>query len=253
MRSNKVALSEFNPSRRIKIFVYCEMETPLLYADSLCTQELINVENAVPGIYCNCTCPKCHKTLIAKNQGPIRLHHFAHLGPPCENAGETAFHKFCKQIIFKSRWVRLASGELFTYTRAVIEESVGERDIDVMICNDQTGRKLAVEIKYTNALKEDKIQFLKQEGYAILEIDVSDYDRAMDPLELTDLVLDESINKEDFPLIPALLPSSTITSNITGIDWGSIFLFAAFIAFIFICLQKLLSPKKSYKHKPALW
>jgi hypothetical protein len=224
------------------------METPLRFAFTKGTEKWIFIEDTANGIDCNCECPNCHRALIAKNGGSERVHHFAHEGPPCENAGETAFHKFCKHIISQSKCICQASGEIFTYTRGEIEGSVGPRYIDVIAYNDKTGHKLAVEIKCTHAIENDKINFLLQEGYPILEIDVSDYDREMAPQMLTDLLLNKTTNKEDFPLLSVQSTSQTACSSNTKIDWEWVLLVLAFIGLVFAVI-KFLSSKNTSKHK----
>lgn len=75
--------------------------------------ELVHVDDVPTGLDCECFCPACKEPLIAKNQGEIRLHHFAHKsGTECKYAQETMLHLLAKEKIqeaFLSKpnfWIR---------------------------------------------------------------------------------------------------------------------------------------------------
>ena len=40
--------------------------------------KIVTIEEVRNGKNCKCFCPKCKEELIAKNQGKIKAHHFAH-------------------------------------------------------------------------------------------------------------------------------------------------------------------------------
>lgn len=57
--------------------------------------------NDVPnGLECNCICPGCKEKLIAKNDGKVREHHFAHASnKECITGYQTMIHLLAKDII----------------------------------------------------------------------------------------------------------------------------------------------------------
>lgn len=58
--------------------------------------KLVNIEQVESGIKCNCICPACEESLVAK-KGKKREHHFAHSsGKNCEDAYETMLHQLAK-------------------------------------------------------------------------------------------------------------------------------------------------------------
>ncbi len=61
---------------------------------------LWNVEDVPNGNACECICPACGEPLMAKNQGTIRKHHFAHQsGAECEYAYESMLHLLAKEKV----------------------------------------------------------------------------------------------------------------------------------------------------------
>ncbi len=64
---------------------------------------LVNVDSVKTGKECGCTCPCCNESLIAKNNGSLRKHHFAHQsGTDCEGAYETMLHLLAKERVQKA-------------------------------------------------------------------------------------------------------------------------------------------------------
>lgn len=62
--------------------------------------KLVNIDEVENGSACQCFCPACHEPLIAKNNGEIREHHFAHKsGTECEHAYESMLHLYAKEAI----------------------------------------------------------------------------------------------------------------------------------------------------------
>lgn len=55
---------------------------PILYGRSVATGELVHVDDAPNGKACGCVCPgpECGQSLIARNNGKKKIHHFAHIG-----------------------------------------------------------------------------------------------------------------------------------------------------------------------------
>lgn len=69
---------------------------------------MVFIDEVPNGLACNCRCPKCHETLVAKNGGEIKVHHFAHIGGSyCKGAYETALHILSKEIIATEKRIML--------------------------------------------------------------------------------------------------------------------------------------------------
>lgn len=61
---------------------------------------LWDIEDVPNGNACGCICPACGEPLMAKNQGTVRMHHFAHQsGTECEYAYESMLHILAKDKI----------------------------------------------------------------------------------------------------------------------------------------------------------
>ena len=80
-------------------------------------KEIVSIFRVPTGEKCNCTCPECGEELVAKNKGKSedttlepnqKAAHFAHAsGKECEFAGETAIHLLAKEVIKKSKRIKI--------------------------------------------------------------------------------------------------------------------------------------------------
>ena len=71
----------------------------LKYGLSKQTGALVSVEEVLRGLKCDCICPECKSTLIAR-QGKEKQWHFAHANnAECAGARMTALHLWAQQII----------------------------------------------------------------------------------------------------------------------------------------------------------
>lgn len=72
----------------------------------------ISINQVSSGLACNCSCPGCGRRLVAK-KGAVQAHHFAHyaeaLQDACTSAGESALHRFAKDILAERREISLPS------------------------------------------------------------------------------------------------------------------------------------------------
>ena len=57
------------------------------------------VDDVANGLDCGCVCPSCGQPLVAKNQGFVRGHHFAHKGSRCKWAVESIATMLARQAI----------------------------------------------------------------------------------------------------------------------------------------------------------
>ena len=74
-------------------------------------RKLVHIDSVKNGLECNCTCPGCNESLVAKNDGKIREHHFAHLsGNDCGTGYMTIRHIWGEEIILENRILPIAIG-----------------------------------------------------------------------------------------------------------------------------------------------
>lgn len=74
---------------------------PILYGRSVMTGELVHVDDAPNGKACGCVCPDpgCGQSLIARNNGKKKIHHFAHIGGTCAWSAEYLLAELALEVI----------------------------------------------------------------------------------------------------------------------------------------------------------
>ncbi|MCW5199768.1 hypothetical protein VU05_03540 [Desulfobulbus sp. F1] len=83
-------------------------EANLLYA--LHGDQLLHISQVAAGLSCNCVCPQCLSSLVAR-KGKVRQHHFAHFSSvPCQYYVETSLHLTAKAILSSKRIITSSSG-----------------------------------------------------------------------------------------------------------------------------------------------
>lgn len=170
--------------------VRCTKQGYMLVAESAVDGRRVHIDDTVSGLACACICPGCGRQMVAR-KGKINTHSFAHHreedGIDCRSAGETALHKFAKEVLAQSLQLRLPpvtvrdeNGPLLVskemvlnFDTAILEKRDGEVIPDV-ICILQ-GRRLHVEFKVTHPCGEDKIEKLIAMDVGSIEIDLSEY------------------------------------------------------------------------------
>lgn len=164
---------------------------------------LRHIDDVPSGLACHCRCPGCDRRMVAK-KGDLQAHHFAHHfdrhGASCTSAGETALHKFAKQVLDER--LEIALPELLVSNRddtevvvratrlgfdeAILETKDGSIVPDVVLV--LRDRRLIVEFKVTHSCDDVKIARIRTMNVGAIEIDLSVYrDRALD--ELADDIL----------------------------------------------------------------
>nr|WP_298059820.1 hypothetical protein [uncultured Halomonas sp.] len=148
------------------------------------------------GLACQCRCPGCGASLIAKRLSKSGLHFFAHHNAPeCPGGVESALHKMAKQIIQENARILTSQynvsisvpyqGKLLTDVVAFSakEEALYgvklERRVDKwvpdIIASLASGKPIHIEILVTHKVKREKAKGLDN----VLEIDLSAIDRSM--------------------------------------------------------------------------
>lgn len=164
--------------------------------------EIVHISSVERGLKCGCRCPGCHRPLVAKTRAEKQVAHFAHAGPACGGGPETALHKLAKQIIavelrlklperlavFSEKQRLLSDSKEVTFDRARVEYN-DLREIVPDLYLDHHGRALFVEVAVTHKCGEDKIEKIRNQGIAAIEIDLSRIPRDASLEDLKDAVL----------------------------------------------------------------
>lgn len=172
--------------------------------------KLVHINSVPNGTSCNCTCPYCHKELIAKNGGTIRDHHFAHLSnQECKGAYESALHLLAKDIIEKEGGIMLPDTEEQYFPKGFVKlknVEIEKWDEELNIRPDAQGllpdgRRLLIEFLVSHKVKGEKYETITSKNLLCLEIDIK-YEE-LDRNALTEYLTQDVdgrkwIKKEDF-------------------------------------------------------
>jgi len=158
---------------------------------------LVHISEVVGGRSCNCTCPSCGESLIAR-KGQEKVHHFAHEASECTHGLQTAMHLAAKEILDEERrmWLpalrieRTGDGphgpvivkrEIGRDQMVVLEDVVLERKLDQVIPDLSVrikGKPLLIEIAVTHFVDTEKLARIRAMGLPVLEVDLSGLDRS---------------------------------------------------------------------------
>lgn len=161
----------------------------LKYGLSKQTGALVSVEEVLRGLKCDCICPECKSTLIAR-QGKEKQWHFAHANnAECAGARMTALHLWAQQIIqeekqillppYKGRYYKpskqsIQFEEVFLEQRIPVDDSYIQPDCIGRITRNGQAHDLLIEILVTHEVDEQKKNDIKALNFACIEIDLSD-------------------------------------------------------------------------------
>jgi ssDNA-binding Zn-finger/Zn-ribbon topoisomerase 1 len=179
----------------------------LIYA--LQNNELVHVSEVERGLKCNCVCPSCGSSLVAR-KGEIMAHHFAHHNTEeCSYGYETSLHMAAKDIILKAKKIWLPAVYInFDYkSKELIKEAIQinvddvylEKRMDDIIPDvivKSGGKELIVEIFVTHAIDEIKLNKLISKDISTLEIDLSKKEKAISSSDLEEILLTDSKEKQ---------------------------------------------------------
>ena len=153
-------------------------------------------EEVPRGAACNCVCPGCNRSVIAR-QGTEREWHFAHAkGDACQEGYEVSVHELAKQIIRQRCELLLpaldvavsatdAFGQFIEEREHVLDSRKihldecwtgklsGEATVDVI--GRVRDREILVEITVFHRLMPEKLERLVSTGIASLQIDLAEF------------------------------------------------------------------------------
>ena len=136
----------------------------------------VYIDDVPNGAKCNCHCADCGGELIAKNNGKIKHHHFAHAnGNDSPKCSQTALHLLAKEIIAEEKMVPIPRNNTITFYKAdSVEQEKYMEDIRPDIYATCEGRPFIVEILVTHETDEDKQQKIAAHKVSAVEIDLSE-------------------------------------------------------------------------------
>lgn len=151
--------------------------------------KLVHIDSVKNGLECGCICPGCKEKLVAKNDGKVREHHFAHVsGNDCGTGYQTIRHIWGKEILFENRTMPIAINGKKGFIKAeAIGMEVKLTDLNIVPdvfakvvqpCN-YLGIQLPVEIPLiaeilvTHKVDDEKVEIIRKAGVPAVEIDLS--------------------------------------------------------------------------------
>lgn len=167
---------------------------------------IVRIEDVESGLGCNCLCPACGARLVAKKKGEKKAKHFAHYNQQdCGYQAETELHYRAKQIFEQSGMVSLPEyymdennkvkerKYIFLFDSIVSERKLGSIIPDLILFKGN--RQLLVEIAVTHFVDDVKRNKINELKIPVVEIDLSEFEREFDEIELQDLLTNEIYNK----------------------------------------------------------
>lgn len=163
---------------------------------------LVHISKVPNGLSCNCICPYCKQPLIAKNDGEVREHHFAHYNSDrkCKYAYQTVLHILAKEILSElseCELLHLPSLQLSDGTnipditikpqKVFLEKRLHSFVPDVIVVCDN--REIVFEIFVTNKVSKEKLKKIEQSKVSAIEINLSSIKRDIKKEELKELIL----------------------------------------------------------------
>lgn len=165
---------------------------------------LVHVDDVLSGLACDCTCPGCGASLIAR-KGKKNQHHFAHAnGADCSGARMTALHMLAQQIIQEEKKIRTPwfkdyyedPSKLIYFESVLLEQRIEKTEINRrpdcigIIKNGDKQYEVWIEVKVKHGIDENKKNDIIKLGAICMEIDISNL--------LTERYTEDSIRKALF-------------------------------------------------------
>lgn len=137
---------------------------------------LVHISSVKSGKACNCKCPGCGGTLIAR-KGNRKAWHFAHEHAECQYGYQTSLHLLGKSVLEKCKYI-VVENITYPIDEIYLEKSEGDYIPDVTIISN--GIKYHIEIYVTHKTDGAKIMKLYRNGVTTFEVDLSNLDREAD-------------------------------------------------------------------------
>lgn len=134
------------------------------------------IDDVPNGKDCGCVCKECGGTLIAKNNGSIKAHHFAHKsGNDSIKCSQTALHLLAKEIIAEEKRIpAFADGGIKFVVAGFVEQEKNLGDIIPDLYAEHNGKPVAVEIFVSHAVDDEKLAKIQNHRLTTFEINLSE-------------------------------------------------------------------------------
>lgn len=172
------------------------------------TGRLVHISKAKHGVECELFAPCCGEPLVAKNNGKIYTHHFAHYSSDeCSTAEETAAHLLAKEVASEISEIAIpvlippekvtAHSKLYTLQLKQIKTASVERYhntpegkifADVWIVTTDSG-EYGFEMYVTHEIDDKKKQKILSDKYTYIEIPIN---KKWDVKEIKSALVDTS-------------------------------------------------------------
>lgn len=181
----------------------------LIYA--LKNDSIVSISEVESGLKCSCTCPACGEKLVAK-KGKKMMHHFAHhSGENCAYGYESSLHLAAKDILSKAKKMTIPpvyvkfpdsykQDEIISRAKEIeienveLEKQFGSIVPDVVVYAG--GKTFFIEIYVTHCIDEEKLEKLRNARMSTIEIDLSKKAKMISVDELTEILLNDSAEKQ---------------------------------------------------------
>lgn len=210
---------------------------------------LVHVDDVPNGKLCNCTCPHCSSTLVAKNRGKNRDHHFAHSsGHECEGAYETALHLLAKEVLRETGMLMLPESEdksfpsgLVVFKSVEIEKYDERYDIRPDAdCVMENGERILVEFLVTHKVTGAKRRIIIDNNLRCVEIDLNYH--SLDKECLKSFLINSSTDREWVKIVQQFTQKANTSGSSTSIRSAAYEKVASFIKEVFDTGTLLISP-----------
>lgn len=170
----------------------------------------VHISCVESGLKCECICPACGESLIAR-KGTKVIHHFAHKSTiECEYGYQTSLHLVAKEIIAMNKQINipalyltfpgtgrkmlLEEEKTVNVSRVILEKKINDIIPDILLITDIG--EIIVEIFVTHEIDDEKKKKIKRLDIPTIEIDLSKFDRNITKGDLYQVLSVQNENKK---------------------------------------------------------
>lgn len=159
---------------------------------------------------CECICPACGESLIARKGAKV-IHHFAHKSTiECEYGYQTSLHLAAKELIAENKQINipalyltfqgtgrkllLEEEKTVNVSEVILEKKINDIIPDILLITDIG--EIIVEIFVTHEIDDEKKKKIKRLDIPTIEIDLSKFDRNITKEDLYQVLSIQNENKK---------------------------------------------------------